>query len=632
MSQARIDFLSKEVIRHRRLYYNGKPEISDPAFDFLYQELKELDPTNYAITGIGAPVEENSEWLKANHEMPMGSLDKVLTPEELVDWINGTLKDHNSVFITEKLDGASIEVIYDKGNLVQAITRGDGTVGEDITRNVVKMLGVKTKLDKFTGSLRGEIILTKSDMEKYFPDSANSRNAASGIAKRLDGLGCEHLNVLFYQVLSEVDFKDEVAQFRFLENFLGVNVPPYAYFIGNKEKICQSIIEYWEDYHKARDSKNYEIDGLVVRVNELSDQIELGDKDMRPKGAVAFKFRSERAKTKVVNIPCQTGNSGRITPVGEVEMVELVGAHITRASLYNFGYIKELGIDIGAEVIICRAGDVIPRIEEVVIGTGTIFQPPVECPSCGGRTKMYGENLMCINTDTCPAQKVGRVKNWINSLNILEWGETMLERLVETEKVSNIVDLYKLSVEDLASLERMGDKSAKKCFEILWNHNPIPLELFIGSLSIPMIGSSTIKLIADAGFDSLDKILAASKEDFSNIKGLGPVKSESLFVGLKRNKEIISGLLSVGIKIKPKIFGSLSGKSFCFTGTMKNKRKILEDIVVKNGGSNKSVGKELNFLVIDDVASTKSKAVAARKLGIKFISEDDFLEMIDNEV
>lgn len=626
----RIAKLASEIIRHRRLYYNGKPEISDPAFDFLFQELKELDPTNYAITGIGAPVEDNSEWLKANHEMPMGSLDKVLTPEELVDWVDSTIKNNNTVFITEKLDGASIELIYDKGNLVQAITRGDGTVGEDITRNVSKMIGVKTKLDKFTGSLRGEIILTKTNMEKHFPDSANSRNAASGIAKRLDGLGCEHLNIIFYQVLSDIDFKDEVAQFAFLENILELAVPPSAYFVGTKEKICEDIIQYWEEYHQSRDGKDYEIDGLVVRVNELAYQIELGDKDMRPKGAVAFKFKSERARTKITDIPCQTGNSGRITPVGEVEMVDLVGAHITRASLYNFGYIKDLGIDIGAEVIICRAGDVIPRIEEVIIGTGTVFQPPTECPSCGGPTKMFGENLMCISTDTCPAQKVGRIKNWINSLNILEWGETMLERLVETGKVSNIVDLYKLSVEDLASLERMGDKSANKCYDILWTHNPIPLELFIGSLSIPMIGSSTIKLIADAGYDSLDKIMNASKDSFSKIKGLGPIKSENLFIGLKRNQEIIQGLLDSGITIKEKIFGSLTGKSFCFTGTMKNKRKVLEDIVIQKGGSNKSVGKELNYLVINEEGSTASKAVAARKLGIRFISEDEFLRMTND--
>lgn len=628
MTKAKVNELAKEVFRHRNLYYNHQPVISDAAFDILADELRGFAPDHPALTDVGFPIDSNSEWQKANHEIPMGSLDKVNSPEEFKSWASGIFKSKNSMFVTEKLDGLSIELIYDNGKLIKAITRGDGLVGEDIVRNVSKMSGVKETLPSFTGSLRGEIILKRSKHEKHFSDLSNPRNAASGIAKRLDGEGSQYLDILFYQAIGETqDFESEIFQFKFLES-LGLSTPVYEAYIGSSvDEMCDGVNKRWEEYHNLRASKDYDLDGLVIRVNDLSYQIELGDKDMRPKGATAFKFRSEFAKTIVKNIPCQTGNSGRITPVGEVESVLLQGSNVARASLYNFSYIRELGIDIGAEVLICKANDVIPRIEEVIKGTGTIFQPPKECPSCTGPTEMRGENLICISTDVCPAQKVGRIKNWISSINILEWGDALLERLVDSGKVSTIADLYKLSIDDLASMERMGARSAAKCFETLWAHNPIPLELLLGSLSIPMVGSSTIKFVMDSGYDSLDKFLLISEGSLHKVKGLGPIKSNSLFVGLKRNQELIGALLAAGIKVKEKIVGPLTGKSFCFTGTMKNKRKSLEDLVVQNGGQNKSVGRELGYLVIDDVNSSTSKASAARKLGTKLISEDDFMKM-----
>jgi DNA ligase (NAD+) len=631
MSKEKIDDLAAQIVEHRRLYYNHTPTISDAAFDALCKKLRRIDPNNPALTDVGHPV-EISEWKKADHEIPMGSLDKVNTPDEIARWILETFKPTNSIFITEKLDGISIELIYNQGKLIQAITRGDGFVGEDIVANVSKMGGVKKVLPiKFTGSLRGEIILKKSNLKKYFEDASNARNAAGGVAKRLDGEGCEYLNVLLYQVLGDVDFTSEHLQFKFLQDELGLEVPYYEGYAGKDvNSLITFVVNKWSEYQKdIRDTLDYDIDGLVVRVNDLEAQIMLGDKDMRPKGAMAFKFDSEDTLTKILDILCQTGNSGRITPVGLVESVHIMGANVSRASLYNFAYIQALGVDVGAEVIICRANDVIPRIKSVIKGTDTIFQIPTKCPACDGSVKMDGENLMCINTDTCPAQKVGRIKNWIKTINILEWGNTLLGRLVETNKVITVADLYKLSVEDLSSIERMGEKSANKCHEILWSHNPIPLELFLGGLSIPMIGGSMINMVMNAGYTTLDKILAASKEEFAAIKGMGPAKSETLFNGLRRNKKLIEELLSAGFKTKGKAVGKFTNKSFCFTGTMRTNRKELQNMVVENGGDAKSsVGKGLTYLVIADVNSVSSKAIAAKKLGTKLISEDDFLSMV----
>jgi len=627
--QEEINDLAEKIFKHRRAYYGGKPAISDAAFDALCDRLRGLSPDHFALTSVGSPVVP-SEWKKATHEIPMGSLDKVKTPDEFVKWALETFKIGNSIFVTEKLDGASIEIIYEDGKLVKAITRGDGTEGEDITPNVLKMRGVKKILPaKFTGSLRGEIICTHENYDKFFKDSANTRNIASGTAKRLDGGGCEHLNVLFYQALGNIDFESEAQQFMVMDREWELPVPRWS---ASKGDTVADLIDYavkeWDRYQKIREIMAYDIDGLVIRINELSDQIVLGDKDMRPKGAIAFKFPSEEATTMVTDIYCQVGNSGRITPVVAVEPVKLLGTTVQRASLYNFAYINELGIDIGAEVIICRANDVIPRVEEVIKKTGTVFKAPKLCPTCGGPTEMHGENLMCMSTDLCPAQRVGRIKNWISNINILEWGDALIERLVESGKISDVSDLYKLTTTDLESMERMGEKSAKNCYDSLWSHNPIPMDLFLGSLSIPMIGSSTITKIMDAGFNSLEKILSASKEDFESVDGLGPRKSASLYIGLKSNRRTINELIKK-IKVQEKIIGTLTGTKIAITGSTKTKRSELEKFIIDNGGEYKiSAGKSCTHLVIADINSTSSKAVAARKLGIKLISEDEFLAML----
>ena len=331
----------------------------------------------------------------------------------------------------------------------------------------------------------------------------------------------------------------------------------------------------------------------------------------------------------------QVGNSGRITPVAVFEPVVLDGAEIRQASLHNIARVEELLLHIGCGVLVSRRNGVIPFVEESIIddnpddnNVGNTIVPPTNCPACDAVLIETGEYIQCPNTLDCPAQKTGRIKNWISNINILEWGDTLVERLVETGKVDTIVDLYRLSLDDIAAIERMGKKSAFNCYQSLWSHNPIPLELLLGSLSIPMIGSASIKLVMDAGFDTLDKIFAASEESFNGIKGLGPRKSKSLFQGLQKNKEMIGELMKTDIKVEEKIVGELTGKSFALTGAMVNKRATLEELIVSLGGTVKgSVGKTTNYLVIADINSTSSKAVSARKLGATLISEEELLVM-----
>jgi DNA ligase (NAD+) len=361
----------------------------------------------------------------------------------------------------------------------------------------------------------------------------------------------------------------------------------------------------------------------------MAKQIALGEKDLRPKGAIAFKFDNEARESTIRDIIWQVGNSGRITPVAVVDPVQLVGATVTRASIYNMSYIEELKLDIGATVLVARANDVIPRIEELIKGTGKVAKAPTHCPTCGGFTKMDGENLTCTNTEHCHAQIVGRIKNWIKELNLLEWGDTLVEKLVEAKKVKTVADLYLLKVDDIANLDRLGEKTAKKVLEILHSNKEVALEVFLGALSIPMIGQSTIKTIMNAGCDTLERFGQLGAAEFETVPGVGPTKAKFLADGLRHNQQLILDILANGVKIKDKIVGSLSGSSVCFTGSMKNKRPVLEKMAADAGADVKgSVGKGLTYLVIADPNSTSSKAQAARKLGTKLISEEDFLDLV----
>jgi len=629
MSKDRIKELADELLRAKYTYYNIKlPDgmqplvLSDKVYDTRETELRSLDPNHWVLKIVGAP-QTQSEWKKAKHQIPMGSLNKVNLPAELADWAKD--KDCKSWFVTQKLDGLSIELIYEHGKLVQAITRGDGETGEDITVNVARMVGVNIDLkEDFNGSLRGEIMMFSSVWKKDFADKANPRNAASGVSKRLDGVGVDKLNIVFYQVLGDVDFQTEVDQFKWLKD-RKIGIPDYWTF-----KTVDEVGKHWRNYQdNERDKLDYEIDGLVVRINDMTKQMSLGDKDLRPLGAMAFKFDNIAKESTIRDIIWQVGNSGRITPVAVVDPVQLVGATVTRASIYNMAYIEELGLDIGATVLVARANDVIPRIEELVKGTGKTAKAPDFCPECGGLTKEDGENLVCGNTKNCRAQIIGRIKNWIKELNLLEWGDTLIEKLVDAKKIKTVADLYTLKEDDIANLDRLGEKTAKKVLEILHNNKEVSLEVFLGALSIPMIGQSTIKSIMNAGCDTLERFGQLGAAQFEQVPGVGPTKAKFLANGLKHNQQLILDILNNGVTIKDKIIGTLTGKSICFTGSMKNKRPVLEKMAADAGADVKgSVGKGLTYLVIADPNSTSSKAQAARKLGTTLISEDAFLDLV----
>jgi len=629
-----ITSLLDDIDKYDSAYYNDNTKlISDEEYDGLKDKLRAIKPPKEdkelsvriktTLARVGAPPPKHGKWAKYNHEVPMSSLNKVNLPEELENWAN-KCNAKKEFLVLDKLDGISISLKYENGILVNGSTRGDGSVGENITVNVKKMKGVQNKLpEPLTSHIRGEIVLRHSDWKKYFPDLKNPRNSASGIAKRIDGTGVEHLSVIVYTIEGK-DFNYENESMDYLKK-LGFTVPNYF-----KVNSIKDIVSLWNKYmSQTRDSLDYDIDGLVVHINDRSHRFSLGEENHRPKGSVAFKFESPEARSVITNIICQVGDTGVITPVAEFNEVELLGATIKRASLHNFHKVEELCVNIGAEVIIERCNDVIPGIKEVVRKNNGAFQPPDKCPVCGAITVTDGKFVYCSNEKTCPPQVKGRINKWVNEHGILEWGDAVITKLIESGKVKDIGDLYRLTASDIASLDRMGDKSASNLIEELDKYRSVTLESFLGGLCIRGIATSIAKAVVDAGYDSLDDIMSVSVCELEQIPGFGYDRATAFYNGIIKNTDRINDILNAGLTIKARIKGSLTGKSVCFTGTMEQPRALLQKMVEENGGEvKKSVGKGTTYLVISDPNSNSSKAQAARKLGTILISEKQFLDMI----
>ncbi len=632
MSKKRIAELAKLLKQHKDAYYNGTPLVSDAAYDALEDELRALDPDHAILKSVGAPAAVTA-WEKARHAIPMGSLNKAVDEAEFRAWaarcdelgkkekLAGITDD---LFVTEKLDGLSLAVTYEKGKLAHAITRGDGEIGERITPNAKRMKGVPHQLKSpVSVTVRGEIILKLSDMKKAFPDAANPRNQASGTSKRFDGAGCEHLSVLFYDLDGE-DHADESKKFKRL-TALGLSVP------NSKATDLAGAIALHQEYAKSKRAKlDYEIDGLVVRAHEVHAQHMLGELGNRPRAAVAYKFASQAKVTTLLDIIWDTGSSGRVSPIAIVEPVDLAGATVRRASLHNASNIAELGIAIGDEVLVSRRNDVIPYVEEVVTKKGKMAKPPTKCGVCKSTLEKIGEYLACRNRE-CPALVEGRIQNWVDAVGVLDWGEKLITQLVEAELVSEPADLYKLKPEQIAKLERRGMVIAQKVLEQLKATLPLSLPKFLAALGIENFGLQTAKALVAAGFDSIEKVQAAKEAELAVLPGVGPAKAKAVAEGIKQRKAEIARLIAAGVvPVNKANAGPLAGKTFCFTGALSRPRKELEQLVESHGGTLLSgVTKELNYLVMADPSSGSSKSQKARQYGTECLDEAGFLAIIE---
>ncbi|MDR0314223.1 MAG: NAD-dependent DNA ligase LigA [Treponema sp.] len=636
----RVKTLEALIKKYQKSYYDGEAVISDAEFDLLWDELKNLDPDNALLKKVGGTgkkpavgeVTDTDGFPKARHIIPMGSQDKAANPAEFLAWA-GKIKPKS--FVTQfKLDGASLELQYDKGRLKAAVTRGDGVYGDEITANA-RAMKVPEKLKAvFSGGIRGEVVMLHEVWNKKYSDKANCRNAANGIMRRKDGIGCEDLCFIAYDASVPGDdnfFTDEIKKIRWLTD-QGFSTAETKEF-----KTPEEVIAFREEIVEKRKDLALDIDGLVIK-DRIIDMTDL--RRDRPERQIAFKFDLETAFSILRKV--EWSESGATyTPIGIVDSVRIAGTTVQRANLNNPGLLRAMGLRIGSGVTVVKRGEIIPKIEGLA-PEGAIEEPvekqdieyPSICSSCGSKLEDAGTRLFCPN-NSCPKRLHHRLEKWVSILDIRELGVKLLAQLFESNRVRHIPDLYTLNEKELAAFERMGDLSAAKVIRHIRTKRELSLAVFIAGFDFEGVGELIVEKAVTEGFDTLEKLRNASVNDLASVYGLGEITARVIVSGLEECKaemgEVLSyGIISIAAPDRQDLH--LKGKSFCFTGELKTmKRNEAEEKVKSLGGSAKnSVVKELSYLVTNDPESGSSKNRKATDLGIPIIDEKAFLALLEN--
>jgi DNA ligase (NAD+) len=627
-NKLRIKELEDLILYHQNTYYNGEAEITDYEFDELWDELRTLDPKNPILHKVGT---SNFGFKKVKHIMPMGSQNKAADPQEFEKWFNQMKIQEQDFIVQYKMDGSSIELQYNEGKFVCAVTRGDGITGDDVTENVIKTACIINTLpDAFTGSIRGEVLLSHKRKDKYFPDKENCRNAANGCLKRKDGEGCEYLHIIVYDAYTTDTSKAWVVEGEklwWLKN-TGYDVVPTKIFSK-----YQDIVDYRNEVSVTRAAYEYDIDGIVIKCNRYS----LEDlKRDRPKKQIAFKFTLDEAHTTLLDVEWSASGKYR-TPVAICNPVRINGTTVQRANLANYGLIKSLGLKIGDKVILVKRGEIIPKIIGVVkTETNMINKPinhPTVCEFCGTTLVKEGVHIVCPN-EKCPEQISHKILKWINEQDIKFIGDSTVHKLVGKGLIDSVADIYKPEFYNyLKSDDIVGEKMARKICDNIDKKKIVALEHLIGGLDIDHVGTRIVQSLIRHGFNTLDKIMNASMGDLAMCVGINTTLAGLIKKGLMKKEEEISELLQY-VTIQNQITsGVFAGTIACFTGSFRiYNRKDLEEIFMQEGGKVASkVSPNTAFLVCNDPSSTSSKTVAARKLGIPIINDWEFISRLNHK-
>lgn len=662
--EERINQLRKELERHNHNYYVlNSPEISDKEFDMLLKELERLENENPQFFDPLSPTQRVGSDLSKGfehvlHARPMMSLSNTYSIEEVDEWfdrVKKALEGESFEVVGElKFDGTSISLIYEDGRLVRAVTRGDGTQGDDVTANVKTIRSIPLVLQPGSWprefEIRGEILMPWLVFEKLNeerarneePLFANPRNAASGTLKTQDSreVARRNLDARFYSLLSDNLPYDNHYQNMEAAREWGFKVSPAMKLLNSLEQV-DDYIHYWDEHRKELPVAT---DGLVFKVNSIRQQLNLGYTAKSPRWAVAFKFNPEKACTQLRFVSFETGRMGIVTPVANLEPVLLSGTIVKRASLHNEDIINELDIHEGDWLYVEKGGEIIPKITGVDKERRTPGSSKIkfvrQCPECGTPlVKLFGDAPWCCpNRNGCRPQITGRIEHFAarRMMNIDGIGEETSELLFETGLVENIADLYDLTVEKLSALDRIGEKTANKIMEGIEASKAVPFERVVYALSIPNVGETTAKRLA-LGVKSMQHMLSMSVEELTAVQDIGPIIAKSIYDYLNDpgNRLIIERLAKAGVqmqlsddKMQPR-GDKLAGKTIVISGTFSHhSRDEYKELIEKEGGKNSgSISKKTSFVLAGENMGP-AKLEKCEKLGIPIVSEDEFLKMI----
>jgi len=656
----KIERLREALRRHEYLYYiQDAPEIADAEYDALMRELKALEDAHPEYASEDSPTRRvggkpREGFVKVAHSSPMLSLDNALNEEELRAFdrrVRDLLSDEEFAYVAElKLDGLSLAVHYRHGKFAQAITRGDGSVGEDVTENArtIKSIPLKPR-DRRKGDgppqrgdleARGEVVFNRKAFEALnderiaagLPVFANPRNAAAGSLRVLDPAitASRKLDFFAYFLIPPPPTQSEALR-ELHEMGLKVN----AHW-----KVCpdiEALVAFCKEWEEKRDALPFEIDGVVAKVDRVDQQQRLGWTAKAPRWAIAFKFPARQEKTVVENIEVQVGRTGALTPVAHLRPVVVGGVTVSRATLHNEDEIERLGVRIGDTVLVERSGDVIPKVVRVVSEgqERRAFRMPKSCPVCGGEiVRAEGEAASrCINTN-CPARLKETILHWAarGVMDIDGLGDALVDQLVDTGLVRNVTDLYALTLDRLVNLERMGEKSATKLLANIRKSKEAPLPRLINGLGIPFVGERTAQILAET-FGDLDKIATADEEELQRAEEVGPKVAASLrrFFAERHNRSLIDKLREAGFRFQYEVTrksGKLDGLTFVITGTLPNlsREEAKHRIEGAGGKVSGSVSGKTRYVVAGEDPGTKLDK--ARELGVEIIDEARLLEFI----
>ncbi|MDD4761529.1 MAG: NAD-dependent DNA ligase LigA [Candidatus Pacebacteria bacterium] len=669
----RIDRLKKLIEKHRDLYHTyDRSEISDAAFDTLKNELEELENKYPDLITPDSPTQKVGgrplkKFGKIVHKNPMLSLNDAFSEEEMKKWeekMENYLKDKvkGGFYAELKMDGLAVELIYKNGILEKGVTRGDGKIGEDITDNLktIKDIPLKIEKDRKINKeellVRGEVYMTKAEFERVNKEQekngwktyANPRNVAAGSLRQLDPkiTASRKLSFYAYGFGEDIGLENHKEEHEFLRK-IGFPVEE------NDEEVkdLSEAIKFRNKWEKKREKLSYEVDGVVIRVNRNDIFERLGFVGKAPRGGIAYKFSPKEATTKVKNIRVQIGRTGILTPVADLKPVEVAGVIITHATLHNFDEIKRLGVKIGDTVVVSRAGDVIPKITNVLKelreGKEKEFKMPNVCPVDGSKVEKDGVYFKCSNKK-CGARHREELQHFVarGAFDLRGLGPKIIDRFLDEGMIADAADIFLLKQGDIEILEGFGKKSADNIISEIAEKKEITLPRFLYALSIPQVGEETAHVIAEQLArklkiereklkvnDILREMQKFSLEELQEIKDVGPKVAKDVYDWFqeKNNEELLKKLEKNGVEIKAEkkeINLKLEGKIFVLTGGLeKMSREEAKEKIRKLGGDvSESVSKKTDYVVIGKEAGSKKEK--AKELGVKMIREEEFLEML----